>query len=82
MLLCKSPNERSLQEPYKPAAHLRLLEKLPQHPRQYAGYMDLSGPLPFIKPGVPLRIREESFFVGDMLGEGGFAKVSQIQKAI
>ena len=64
-----------VQEPYKPAAHLRLLDKLPQHPRQYAGYLDLPGPLPFIKPGVPLRIRDEAFAVGDMIGEGGFAKV-------
>jgi hypothetical protein len=64
------------QEPYKPAAHLRLLEQLPQHPREYAGYLDLPGPLPLIKPGTQLRIRDEAFAVGDMLGEGGFAKVS------
>ncbi len=63
------------QEPYKPAAHLRLLEQLPQHPREYAGYLDLPGPLPLIKPGTQLRIRDEAFAVGDMLGEGGFAKV-------
>lgn len=68
-------SERVSKEPYKPAAHLRLLDRLPQHPRQYAGYLDLPGPLPFIKPGQPLRIRDEAFCVGDMIGEGGFAKV-------
>jgi len=68
-------NNATTQEPYKPAAHLRLLEKLAQHPREYAGYLDLPGPLPLIKPGTQLRIRDEAFAVGDMLGEGGFAKV-------
>jgi len=63
------------REPYKPAAHLNLLKSVTPHPKEYLGYTDIQGPMPYIKPGLHLRLAEDNFCVGDMIGEGGFAKV-------
>ena len=67
--------EKQSREPYRPAAHLKLLETVVPHPRDYPGYYECSGPLPYIKPGTALRLQEDEYTVGDMIGEGGFAKV-------
>lgn len=63
------------REPYKPAAHLKLLENVDPHPTKYEGYMESEGTLPYIKPGAELEMHNDTFTVGDMIGEGGFAKV-------
>ena len=63
------------KEPYRPAAHLKLLEAVSPHPREYDGYLESPGPLPYIKPGANLTMHHDKFTVGDMIGEGGFAKV-------
>ena len=63
------------REPYRPAAHLKLLEAVTPHPKEYPGYSSSPGPLPYIKPGSNLHLMDDSFRVGDMIGEGGFAKV-------
>ena len=63
------------REPYRPAAHLKLLENVEPHPHTYPGYSISPGTLPFIKPGSSLVLNDDTFTVGDMIGEGGFAKV-------
>jgi len=63
------------REPYRPAAHLKLLENVVPHPHQYPGYFSSPASLPFIKPGANLLLHDDTFIVGDMIGEGGFAKV-------
>lgn len=67
--------EKVSREPYRPAAHLKLLESVDPHPKQYPGYTESPGSLPYIKPGSRLQLHEDTFSVGDMIGEGGFAKV-------
>jgi len=67
--------ERVSREPYRPAAHLKLLENVQPHPSEYPGYFESGGSLPFIKPGTRLQLHDDVFTVGDMIGEGGFAKV-------
>ena len=62
-------------ESYYPAAHNRLIENLQPHPTQYPGYVNLNRPLPFLKPGLSISLHEDTFHVGEMIGEGGFAKV-------
>lgn len=66
---------RMSREPYIPSAHLKLLENVTPHPREYPGYLSSPAPLPYIKPGSTLNLMDDTFSVGDMIGEGGFAKV-------
>ena len=62
-------------EPYMPAAHNKLIERLVPHPRDYPGYVNIHSILPHLKPGSSITFQEDTFFVGEMIGEGGFAKV-------
>jgi len=62
-------------EPYMPAAHNKLIENLCPHPRDYPGYVVLEKSLPTLRTGTTMIFKGDSFFVGDMIGEGGFAKV-------
>ena len=62
-------------EPYIPAVHNKLTENLQPHPTLYPGYIKLHTSLPLLKPGLSLTWHEDTFHVGDLIGEGGFAKV-------
>ena len=62
-------------EPYIPAVHNKLTENLQPHPTLYPGYVNLNRPLPLLKPGFSFTWQEDTFHVGDLIGEGGFAKV-------
>jgi len=62
-------------EPYMPAAHNELIAKLVPHPTDYPGYFNIPSILPHLKMGSTTTFQEDTFFVGDMIGEGGFAKV-------
>ena len=62
-------------EPYMPAAHDKIIERLSPHPHTYPGYFNQSSLLPHLRCGASLRLQDDSFFVGDLIGEGGFAKV-------
>ena len=62
-------------EPYIPAVHNKLTENLQPHPTLYPGYISLHAPLPLLKPGFSFTWHEDTFYVGEMIGEGGFAKV-------
>ena len=62
-------------EPYIPAVHNKMTENLQPHPTQYPGYVSLNRPLPLLKPGVAVSLHQDTFHVGEMIGEGGFAKV-------
>ena len=71
-------NHAAPVEPYIPAAHNKLTENLRPHPTQYAGYVDLSAArvsLPSLRPGTSVSWAGDSFSVGEMIGEGGFARV-------
>jgi len=62
-------------EPYMPAAHNKLTENLNPHPRDYPGFLTLEKSLPTLRTGSTVVFKGDSFFVGDFIGEGGFAKV-------
>jgi len=62
-------------EPYMPAAHNKLTENLVPHPRDYPGYVVLEKSLPTLRTGSTVTFHGDTFFVGDFIGEGGFAKV-------
>ena len=62
-------------EPYIPAVHNKLTENLQPHPTLYPGYVNLNAPLPVLRPGLSFTWHEDTFHVGDLIGEGGFAKV-------
>ena len=62
-------------EPYIPAVHNKLTENLQPHPTLYPGYVNLNTPLPILRPGLSFTWHEDTFHVGDLIGEGGFAKV-------
>ena len=58
-----------------PAAHNKLTENLVPHPTQYSGYTNVDDFLPTLRPGTRVTYGQDTFNVGDMIGEGGFAKV-------
>lgn len=62
-------------EPYMPAIHNKLTEYLVPHPRDYPGYLTLEKSLPVLRTGSTVIFNGDTFFVGDFIGEGGFAKV-------
>ena len=71
-------NHAAPVEPYIPAAHNTWTESLRPHPTQYPGYVDLSAArvsLPSLRPGTSVSWAGDSFSVGEMIGEGGFARV-------
>ena len=68
-------NHAAPVEPYIPAAHNKLTEHLRPHPTEYAGYISIDAPLPQPRPGSLVQYASDTFSVGDMIGEGGFAKV-------
>ena len=69
-------NHANPVEPYIPAAHNKLTEHLVPHPTHYPGYISLDTTvLPSLRPGTSVRYGEDSFSVGEMIGEGGFARV-------
>ena len=68
-------NHAAPVEPYIPAAHNKLTENLQPHPTLYPGYVNLNTPLPVLKPGLSVTWHDDTFHVGDLIGEGGFAKV-------
>ena len=70
--------EKVSHEPYRPTAHLKLLEGVSPHPREYPGYFENPGPLPLIKLGTSLQLNNDIFTVGDMIREDGFVKVRNI----
>jgi hypothetical protein len=63
-------------EPYMPAIHNKLTENLVPHPRDYPGYLTLEKSLPVLRTGSTVIFNGDTFFVGDFIGEGGFAKVT------
>ena len=67
-------------EPYMPAAHNKLTENLVPHPHQYPGYVVLQKSLPTLRTGSTVTFHGDTFFVGDFIGEGGFAKVIYLYK--
>jgi len=71
-------NHAAPVEPYIPAAHNKLTENLRPHPTQYPGYVDLRAAgvsLPSLRAGTSVSWAGDSFSVGEMIGEGGFARV-------
>ena len=71
-------NHAAPVEPYIPAAHNKLTENLRPHPTQYPGYVDLTASgasLPSLRAGSCVSWAGDSFSVGEMIGEGGFARV-------
>jgi len=53
----------------------KLLESLPEHFSVSAGYLKLDTRLPVVKPRCRVKLGEGEFTVGELKGEGGFAKV-------
>ena len=68
-------NHAAPVEPYIPAAHNKLTENLCPHPTQYTGYVNIEMPLPQPRAGTLVGYGHDSFSIGDLIGEGGFAKV-------
>ena len=62
-------------EPYIPAAHNKLTENLVPHPKDYPGYINIAAGLPYLKTASTITFKDDTFFVGELIGEGGFAKV-------
>ena len=58
-----------------PAAHNKLTENLCPHPTKYSGYVNVDAFLPTLRPGTMVTYGQDTFNVGEMIGEGGFAKV-------
>lgn len=61
-------------EPFSPLTQKEMLSKASPPPSAYPGYYEISGPMPRF-PASSVKLAEDFFCVGNLLGEGGFAKV-------
>jgi len=64
-----------LTEPFSPLFQKEMLCKASPGPASYPGFHDISGPMPRILPSSSVKLAKDFFCVGNLLGEGGFAKV-------
>jgi len=64
-----------LTEPFTPMFQSEMLRKTSAPPSSYPGFYKLSGPMPRVLTNQNIKLAEDEFRVGTLLGEGGFAKV-------
>merc|ERR1719228_628710 len=62
-------------DPFNPALHMRLLAGLSVPVYQRHGYLRLPGKLPLVRARSVVQLGQDTFYVSDCKGEGGFAKV-------
>ena len=61
--------------PFSMKLQKKLLQQMPTHISQYPGYVRIHSNLPVVRPRSLLRLDLDEFLVGELKGEGGFAKV-------
>merc|ERR1719319_850201 len=77
-LLVEETANMSLEDdfhPFNPAVHQRLLTQVSIPPSQRHGYQRISGKLPQIRARSVQKLGDDTFYVSECKGEGGFAKV-------
>merc|ERR1719508_428726 len=62
-------------DPFSPALHQRLLSQVSVPPSQRHGYQRIPGKLPQIRAKSVQKLGDDTFYVSECKGEGGFAKV-------
>ena len=67
-------------DPFSPATHAALLSRLAAPLSSLHGYLSLPGPLPQVRTKSLLTLGEDTFYVSELKGEGGFAKVFAASK--
>jgi len=65
----------SMTEPFSPSLHKQLLLTITPSLTSYPGYHSSPSPLPRVSPNLPLQLSSDSFYVGGVRGEGGYATV-------
>merc|ERR1719414_2716832 len=62
-------------DPFLPTTHTMLLSRLPAPLRSLHGYISIEEPLPNVRAKTLITLGEDTFYVSELKGEGGFAKV-------
>ena len=63
------------RKPFSMKLQKRLLNQMPFHFSQYPGFVRIHSNFPGIRPRSVARLGNDEFIVGELKGEGGFAKV-------
>merc|ERR550519_2537911 len=64
-----------LTEPFSPVFQKEILDAASPGPSSYPGFYDISGPMPRVVASSTVKLGKDFYCVGNLLGEGGFAKV-------
>jgi len=63
------------RKPFSMNVQKKLLKKLPTHISNYPGFVKIDSKFPVVRPRSVVKLGEDEFIVGELKGEGGFAKV-------
>eukprot|EP00092_Neocalanus_flemingeri_P040425 GFUD01044026.1.p1 GENE.GFUD01044026.1~~GFUD01044026.1.p1 ORF type:complete len:538 (+),score=136.95 GFUD01044026.1:76-1689(+) len=63
------------RKPFAIKLQKRLLKGMPIHFSSYPGYVKINSKFPGIRPRSVVKLDQDEFIVGELKGEGGFAKV-------
>jgi len=77
---CEDCSERfdvhdDFRKPFSMKLQKKLLQQMPTHFSQYPGYVRIKSNFPGVRPRSLVRLDQDEFLVGELKGEGGFAKV-------
>jgi len=77
---CEDCSERfyvhnDFRKPFSMKLQKKLLNQMPTHFSQYPGFVRIHSNFPGIRPRSLVRLGEDEFILGELKGEGGFAKV-------
>ena len=77
---CEDCSERfdvhsDFRKPFCMKLQKKLLNQMPTHFSKYPGFVRIHSSFPCIRPRSVVRLGEDEFILGELKGEGGFAKV-------